>query len=466
MAMLIVALVVPFLAAYLALGACCPGRWLRACLAFALAAGLSSCAFFVWLSVGPSAWPLAGAEGLITLGALTALFLWRPRKIAPTPPAAPLAGMPLFLLLALGAAFACSAARFVIIVGKGPHGDFDAWCIWNLRARFLARGGDHWADAFQVPVQFWAHPDYPLLVPGLVARGWLYLGREATFVPALLAGLFAAATAGLLVAAVARMRGLTQGLLAGLALLGTTALTELGSAQYADVPLGLFVLAATALCCLHDRAPERDGRLLLVAGLATGFAAWTKNEGLLFAAAAAAARAVLGLRQGRRGLREAGWFAGGLLPVLLLVVYFKVRYAPPSEFAAVGGAVASRLADASRYRQIAASFASELRHVARWQLIALAGGLALLRRAPNRRGTAFPALVLGLMLLGYGGVYAASPYDLGWHLYHSVGRLLMHLWPTALLTYFLGVATPEEALARPARRPAPTPVPEPARRAA
>jgi hypothetical protein len=51
------------------------------------------------------------------------------------------------------------------------------------------------------------------------------------------------------------------------------------------------------------------------------------------------------------------------------------------------------------------------------------------------------------MLAGYAVVYLTTPNDLAWHLSDSVHRLLMQLWPSALLALFLNTATPEEARA-------------------
>src|SRR5207237_5909321 len=35
-----------------------------------------------------------------------------------------------------------------------PHGAWDAWAIWNLRARFLFLGGVHWRDAFSKAIDW------------------------------------------------------------------------------------------------------------------------------------------------------------------------------------------------------------------------------------------------------------------------------------------------------------------------
>jgi hypothetical protein len=72
------------------------------------------------------------------------------------------------------------------------------------------------------------------------------------------------------------LRGRSQGALAGLLLLTTQVYLYLGSAQVADVPLSLFMLAALTLLAAHDALAPRRGGLVVAAGLMTGLAAWTK----------------------------------------------------------------------------------------------------------------------------------------------------------------------------------------------
>jgi len=53
----------------------------------------------------------------------------------------------------------------------------------------------------------------------------------------------------------------------------------LAASQYADVPLAFFCLATLVLLCLADRQEKGRHGFLVLAGLACGMAAWTKNEG-------------------------------------------------------------------------------------------------------------------------------------------------------------------------------------------
>ena len=198
--------------------------------------------------------------------------------------------------LLVGVFLAALAFAVVGVVAKCwelPLGDWDAWAIWNLRARCLFRAGPMWRQAFSPLFQ---HTDYPLLVPATSARCWLYLGSEATWVPWLVGALLTFSTVGMLAAGVARLRGSSQGLLAGLVLLGTVSFSHRGAWQYADVPLAFFVLAAVLLLTLYDATDRRRRRSLFLSGLAAGLAAWTKNEGSLVLIAVAATHTVMAWR--------------------------------------------------------------------------------------------------------------------------------------------------------------------------
>jgi hypothetical protein len=45
-------------------------------------------------------------------------------------------------------------------------------------------------------------------------------------------------------------------------------------------------------------------------------------------------------------------------------------------------------------------------------------------------------------------IYVITPYDLEWHMNYSMGRLLLHLFPLALFSFFLSVNTPEVVLSK------------------
>src|SRR5678816_2584801 len=99
----------------------------------------------------------------------------------------------------------------------------------------------------------------------------------------------------------------------GLILLATTGFLTDGPWQYADVPLAFYYLAAFATLLLADA--ESRGRIVAMAGLAAGFAAWTKDEGLLFALVLSLA--VVGWRW--TALRA--FAAGAAAPVAIVLLF-------------------------------------------------------------------------------------------------------------------------------------------------
>jgi len=139
----------------------------------------------------------------------------------------------------------------------------------------------------------------------------------------------------------------------------------LAAQQIADVPLGYFMLVTLVLLALHDRFYPGSNGLLAVAGCAAGLAAWTKNEGLLFALLVIVVRGVFTACTSRRIMwkRQMVLLLAGLLPVLLVLIWFKSQI-PPSELLAKqsGNEMLARLMDIERYRVIAVNFVRTVIH--------------------------------------------------------------------------------------------------------
>jgi RsiW-degrading membrane proteinase PrsW (M82 family) len=138
--------------------------------------------------------------------------------------------------------------------------------------------------------------------------------------------------------------------------------------------------------------------------------------------------------------------------VLSLVVWFKIRLAPPNDLfaGAEPSAILARLAEAGRYREILAGFGSAIleigaRGVLPLLLIVYLMMAGLAPGARTRDSARMPALVVVLMLVGYAAVLLAVPAPLLDTNVRSINRLLLQLLPSALLAYFLTVGTVEEA---------------------
>ena len=319
----------------------------------------------------------------------------------------------------------------------------------------IFRSGAMWRDAFS-PLLAWSHPDYPLLVQSSVVRMWAYQGAETLAASAMVAFLFTFATAGLVSSAVAALRGRTQGMLAGLVLLGTPFFIFHGVSQYGDVPLGFFLLAGAVLLAMHDQHRGRTTLFAMVAGLTLGLAGWTKNEGLLFLAALIAAQAALSLRSPAHRITagEARAFGIGLLPMLVIIGFFKLSLAPANDLVSSLGAgeTLRRLTDPVRYGLVVKAFVSQIGGFgfnglvsAVWLLIAY--GLCVWVRPEQTARTWFSrtALTIAFVLAGHAAVYVATADDVARLLNSSLERLLLQLWPVVVFSSFMVFSTPEEA---------------------
>ena len=205
---------------------------------------------------------------------------------------------------------------------------------------------------------------------------------------------------------------------------------------------------------LHKTASDKTGGKLVLAGLATGLAAWSKNEGLMFLAAMLVAHFAVVFRTSswREYWRQLRLLASGLLPVFVILVYFKLMLAPASDLATLAGKhpLVAKLADPERYLLIATEVAQRIVPHDLYGfgfVLTLAFWAACARCGTARtRGVALGALTFFLLFMGYVAVSVVTPYPLAWHLATSIDRVLLQMWPMFVFVYFLIVATPDEIL--------------------
>src|SRR5262249_25687050 len=142
---------------------------LKLSLAFALALGLCSCSFFLKLVLFPRAeWGYVLAENALYLILLIVLALaFRKTRPPPEPMVPGSADVAVWWRRRLGTsllvAVVASLSGALLWQALRPHGDWDAWALWNMYARFLYRGGEHWSDYIR-RLEWNLHSDYPLLV--------------------------------------------------------------------------------------------------------------------------------------------------------------------------------------------------------------------------------------------------------------------------------------------------------------
>lgn len=425
------------------------GRLLPVALGTALGAGISSLVFFLltWSGFANPALIWASHAILLAAACLMVRRRWATSSLAEE--VAPAAGL---VTWALRCAFALSMLLMVMDIVStteaAPDGEWDAFAIWNVRARFLSAGAPAWRNAIAPGINAGltgaSHPGYPLLLSGWIGMAWMVNGTPDPVVPACAGGLFSVSVVALLFAALRRLRGEWSALLGALVLMATEAFRSQTASQYADIPLALYVLGATACAAFAIRHDHRGAWLL--AGLAAGLAPWTKNEGWPFALAAAAVALPLA---GRR----AAPFLAGYLPPVAITLLFKSIIQPGTEqaFPSSTAQVFERVAEPGRWATVIGAYATQI-----WQmgfplqhpLLMLALLAWALRRAPwDQARRSIPlAIPLAALSAAAFGLLLVTSADIVWHTSTSVARLIIQPWPALLLLFFCALRRPEESL--------------------
>ncbi|CAB1056217.1 hypothetical protein D1BOALGB6SA_953 [Olavius sp. associated proteobacterium Delta 1] len=357
----------------------------------------------------------------------------------------------IFLILLL-----FSVASFLLkTFGDSPHGKWDAWAIWNFRARWLFRGGDQWAYGFSNYV-IDSHPDYPQLLPVSVFRGWNLVGKDTITIPILIAGFFTFGSILLILSSIARFRGPNQGYLAAVTMLLTTKFLKVGAHQYSDNPLAFYILSTIILFSIKKRYPAAALRIMFLAGMTTSCAFWTKNEGLVFCVLIILVHFIgdMILNDWRRSLKEFSSFISGLTPVLGTWILFKLKFAPPNDIVNLNrlSDFGNNLLDFDRYHMVLVAFVKEIFFFNDGVFFLLVVYLSisginkvLLKDRQFLAQAALPVLLLGCYFFTYVIFSHNNLNNLEWHLGSSLDRLVIHIWPAWVFLFFYGVDGPEKS---------------------
>lgn len=398
------------------------GAGLRLVVALVIAATLHGLLYLSALLAGCPFGALITAALIANGAALFAVVRRRRRIPQPT-------GLPAIDAADLAAAGYLLAATYLFTRSSIRWGGWDGWAIWNLHAEFLYWDRS-WTNMFSGSIA-WSHPDYPLLLPALIAMLWKGSGAVTPVVPVLVAYATLAAVMAVLYLALREGRPGWIGA-AGMALAVDGRFIAQAASQYADTLLALFLLLAVVFIQRRRDGAADD----VLAGLFAGSAMLVKNEGMAFFAVATA---VLAVGAARDPARIGRFLLGAAVP-LAATVLFKLRYAPVNDLignagaqgAAVGMAAAAKVA-----RHFATTAAGQLHGV----LVLLLAGLLVAPRRLLSPALAAVAISVGVFL----AAYLLSPYDLDWHLRASLDRLLHQVSPA--LAYLGAAALGDAAVA-------------------
>jgi hypothetical protein len=339
---------------------------------------------------------------------------------------------------------------FLKTFGDLTYGKWDAWAIWNFRARWLFRGDTQWTYAFSKYVLD-SHPDYPLLIPVSIFRLWYLIGKDIVTIPILIAGFYTFGSILLISSSISIIRGKNQGNIAGIFMLLATNYLKFGTWQYADIPLAFYILSTVILLSLKELFPKAALRIMFLTGLTVSCAAWTKNEGILFLCLFIFVNTVSDFKviNWKRALKEAFSFLVGLAPILITVVFFKLKVAPPNDIFNLNNitSIYNYLSQPDRYKQI---FIAYVKSITLFNggiifLVVLYLLISGFEKTYFYQRQFLSGIALLLLLLGgYFFSFLISPNSLDWHLNSALDRLLIHTWPSWVFLFFYCVKGPEK----------------------
>jgi hypothetical protein len=333
-----------------------------------------------------------------------------------------------------------------------PHGGWDAWQVWNFKAKFLFLAGERWRELFDP--QLWrSSPHYPLLLPLINVWGWTFTPQAPPAGPMITGFLMTAAITGLIFAILRETTHHDTAILAPLLLITHPFFGLLAISQYSDLLLGYYLL--TALLCLLKALNENSQRHALLAGFFLGCLGFTKPEGVI---AAGCVLLTLIAQQGRLYLKQdrpaKHLFAikavvSTLTVSSLPLVIFHIFLSPGNQTFVNGWAASPPIPHLERLKFVLVFLLSELEvtGLVKWQILsgkwhgvwlALGIGVILGGKHCFRSNLWIIPLSTGLYVTVVVFYYLTNTYfDLSWWLRVSLHRILFSLLPLFVLWTFL-----------------------------
>ncbi len=324
----------------------------------------------------------------------------------------------------IGAAALVQTGLLLAVAGTAfavrPLWEWDGWAIWGFKARALYAFGGVSNAAFESHAYVHHMQDYPLFLPALEATAYRAMGGvDERLVHLQLLGL----AVGFVGALWALLRPRVPAELLGLSVLAMIAapgVLDGLAANYADVPLAIFValgLAALARWLLEPSATH----LISWSALFFAAAALTKNEGTLLVGAALAAALVVSSRRKPLLLAAAAAFA----PLVPWRVFVAVHHLHDPGLTPDELRPSSLAQHTGRLAPAASRIVRELVFAPHGLLVPMTVvAVAAALTAGRARLAVFVVVWFALSFAGFVLVYWASSLQLDWYLATSAPRIV------------------------------------------
>jgi hypothetical protein len=338
---------------------------------------------------------------------------------------------------------ALEIAAVFVLTFKDSLG-WDGLLIWELKARYaFLNGGALPLAYFSDATRAYSHPEYPLYLPMLETWVYFWIGDCDQYWLKLIFPVFYAAGVLLLGRAASSWSGRRWiGLLTANLFFFIPCLTRAVGGVingYADVPLAFFYLAAFCYLSIFARENSRTALAIFVA-LAAALP-WIKRDGVILWLVLASCGSWIIWR--RRGVVSAML---SLLPGIFVIAAWQIflrrmHVHTPREFLSVTPSVL--LSNLHRLGPITLSLLKELSTLRHWSLLWLLTIFAFFclawRNRSERTLVLFICTTLPIALYCLTYFFSAWP-EYSEHVSSSLGRLLLHVAPLALLAIALALA--------------------------
>ena len=308
-------------------------------------------------------------------------------------------------------------------------GEWDAWAIWSQHAKFLTFETE-FSNLFDARLHY-THPDYPLMLPAIIAMVWKSFDSYSAFVPAFFSYMVSFCLILLMLTPFLERRAKFLGVALFLLLTGSQVLFPFVVWQYADTLLAAYILIPLVLLSvLPDSKPLFYFSLI---GFFAASAGWIKNEGLMYFMIFSFCILLKYFRQPKLLLH---YGLGALLPVMTISI-FKIGFAPSNYLMKESGnSFLENFTDLSRYEFIWSYAVTYLTENCQFLLISFLAILLL----NFRFYLSFAFQVLLLLFISYFFAYVFSPYGLEWHMSTSFDRLIHQIFPAIIYSIFFSIA--------------------------
>jgi len=321
----------------------------------------------------------------------------------------------------------------VLVHALGSHlYEWDAFAIWGLKAKVIALKGIMPPPEYFSDLSLgYSHLDYPLMVPFLMAGVYGVLGHmddqmAKLSLPVIYFGLMC------LVFAFSKRRLPTPAAFTITAIvMGTPVMLRWAGSGNADVPLTAFYTASVVY--LLDWEEHSKWRSCVLCGILSGFAAFTKNEGLALGAINCLVMFLFPIRSQfwRRRLKGAILCAATFLILILPWLIWSNDIPRTEEDYPAHLRLSEIVGNVSRIPIILTEFAREVVNIWRYGLIwlILIVSAVIRWRSFCDRTTLTTSSLLLLHLATYFLIFLVTPWEISELLSVASDRLVLHIIP-------------------------------------